>query len=374
MLSYSQQSIDQSDIDAAIQTLQSSHLTQGKEVKAFEKALSEYLGVEYVSVLNSATSALVSAYSAYGIGKGDEVITTPNSFVATANMIVACGAVPVFVDIKYDGNINADKIEAAITDKTKAIVSVDFAGNPVEVQKIRTLCQKYNLHFISDSSHALGSSIDEVKVGNFADATIFSFHAIKPITTFEGGAVATNDPALYEKIELIKSHGIVKKSLWSSDMVSMGYNFRLSDVAAAVGRSQLKRVDSFIAKREKIAHYYDEVFYNNPYFTTIALDKSKKSSRHLYPILLDRSHQCAKEDIFRLLHTKGIGVQVHYKPIHTNSYYKNLLGAQSLPVSIDFYKSELSLPCHQEMSLEDAKLVADSLFEILGKGSLCSNI
>jgi len=374
MLSYSRQSIDQSDIDAAIAVMRSSHLTQGKETKEFEAALANYIGVEYVSVLNSATSALLSTYLAYEFTENDEVITTPNSFVATANMIVACGAKPVFVDIKYDGNINPEKIEACITNKTKAIVSVDYAGKPVEAQKIQSLCQKYNLIFISDSSHALGSSIDGVKVGNFADATIYSFHAIKPITTFEGGAVATNDRALYQKIEHIKSHGIVKKSLWNSDMVSLGYNFRLSDVAAAVGKSQLKRIDSFIAQREKIAAYYDEVFQNNPYFTTIALDKNIQSSRHLYPILLDRSLHCAKEDIYRALHQKRIGVQVHYKPIHTNSYYKNLLGEQHLPVAIDFYKSQLSLPCHQQMSIDDAKFVAESLFEILSKGRVCKNI
>jgi len=374
MLSYSRQSIDQSDIDAAIAVMRSSHLTQGKETKEFEAALADYIGVEYVSVLNSATSALLSTYLAYEFTENDEVITTPNSFVATANMIVACGAKPVFIDIKYDGNINPEKIEACITPKTKAIVSVDYAGKPVEVQKIQSLCQKYNLIFISDSSHALGSSIDGVKVGNFADATIFSFHAIKPITTFEGGAVATNDRALYQKIERIKSHGIVKKSLWNSDMVSLGYNFRLSDVAAAVGKSQLKRIDSFIAQREKIAAYYDEVFQNNPYFTTIALDKNIQSSRHLYPILFDRSLHCAKEEIYRALHQKGIGVQVHYKPIHTNSYYKNLLGEQNLPVAIDFYKSQLSLPCHQQMSIDDAKFVAESLFEILSKGRACKNI
>lgn len=365
MLSYSKQSINQADIDAAVDALQSSHLTQGNQTKAFEKELSSYLGCRYVSVLNSATSALFSIYKAFGFKQGDEVITTPISFVATSNMLLECGCKPVFVDVKYNGNIDETKIEQSITAKTKAIVSVDYAGNPVDVVKIQKLCKIYNLKFISDSSHALGSKIQSVKVGNFADATVFSFHAIKPITTFEGGAVATDDKALFDKIELFKSHGIVKKSLWNSDMITMGYNFRLNEVGAAVGRSQLKRLDSFIQKRETIAAFYDKAFDDNPYFNVIKPDYH--SSRHLYPILLNKALQRVKEDIYKALIKSKIGVQVHYKPIHTNSYYKKLYPHENLSIAVDFYKSQLSIPCHQDMCIEDANYVVTKLFEILNK-------
>jgi len=364
-LPYSRQLIDDDDIEAVVQALKSNYLTTGPKTKEFEQELAQYLNCNYVSTLNSATSALMASYFALGLKEGDEVITTPISFVATANMLLPFGVKPIFVDIKFNGNINEKKIEEAITAKTKAIVSVDFAGLPVAIDEIKAIAKKHDLAFISDSSHALGSEYKGQKIGSLADMSIFSFHAIKPITTFEGGAVATNSKELHEKIELFKSHGIEKKKLWSSDMVDFGYNFRLSDVASSLGLSQLKKLDSFIEQRDKIAKYYDERFKKNPYFTTLPRDESLKSSHHLYPILLDRTLLCSKESIFSELIKNKIGVQVHYKPIHTNSYYKNLFGEQRFKNAEDFYRAELSIPNSQSMSLDDAKYVADKLFEIL---------
>jgi len=364
MIPYSRQSIDQSDIDAVTQALQGDFLTGGKTVSAFEEALAAYLGVKHVCVMNSATSALHVAYQIIGLEKDDEIITTPLSFAATSNTAIQCGATPVFCDIKYDGNIDERKLEALITPRTKAIVPVDFGGNPLPIETIKTLCNQHKLFLIEDASHALGSQIHGQNVGQNADMTIFSFHAIKPITTFEGGAIATNETAFYEKAKLLRSHGIVKKKLWNSDMIMLGENYRLSDVACALGLSQLKRLDDFIAKRTHIAHYYDAAFKNNPFFTTIAIDTTKKTSYHLYPILLDRSLWCSKEEIFEALHAKGIGVQVHYKPIYQFSYYKERFGEQRLDTAEDFYKAELSIPCHQEMQMEDAKYVAETLLDI----------
>ncbi len=364
MIPYSRQSIDQSDIDAVTKALQGDFLTGGKTVSAFEEALAAYLGVRHVCVMNSATSALHVAYQITGLEKDDEIITTPLSFAATSNTAIQCGATPVFCDITYDGNIDERKLEALITPRTKAIVPVDFGGNPLPIERIKKLCTQHNLALIEDASHALGSEINGKKVGQAADITIFSFHAIKPITTFEGGAIATNETAFYEKAKLLRSHGIVKKKLWNSDMIMLGENYRLSDVACALGLSQLKRLDDFIAKRTHIAHYYDAAFKNNPFFTTIAIDTTKKTSYHLYPILLDRSLWCSKEEIFEALHAKGIGVQVHYKPIYQFSYYKERFGEQRLDTAEDFYKAELSIPCHQEMQMEDAKYVAETLLDI----------
>ncbi len=366
MIPYSKQSINEDDIAAVAEALRGDFLTGGKRVEAFENALGAYIGVKYVCVLNSATSALHVAYTCVDVGENDEIITTPITFAATANAALMCGAKPIFCDIKDDGNIDEEKIEALITPKTKAIVPVDFGGNPVAIEKIRVLCDKHKLPLIEDASHALGSEVGGQKVGTLADIAIFSFHAIKPITTCgEGGAIATNDEKIYEKAKLLRSHGIVKKQLWNSDMLTLGHNYRLSDVACALGESQLKRLDVFIEKRAKIARFYDEAFKNNPYFFTIGIPLHVKSSYHLYPILLDKSLWCSKEEIFEALHVKGIGVQVHYKPTYQFSHYKALFGDQSLLRTEAFYKAELSLPCHQEMSLEDASFVATTLLETL---------
>ena len=365
MIPYSRQLIEQEDIDAVVSALKGDFLTGGPSVRAFEEALEAYLGVKHVCVMNSATSALHVAYQIIDLQKDDEIITTPLTFAATSNAAIQCGATPLFCDIRYDGNIDERKLEALITPRTKAIVPVDFGGNPLPIQSIKALCEKHKLFLIEDASHALGSEMDGEKVGNGADITIFSFHAIKPITTFEGGAIVTNNTDFYEKAKLLRSHGIVKKELWNSDMVLLGENYRLSDVACALGLSQLKRLDTFIQRRNDIAAFYDERFAKNPFFTTIAIDAPKKSARHLYPILLDRSLWCSKEEIFKALHVKGLGVQVHYKPVYQFSYYKERFGEQRLPVAEDFYRAELSIPCHQGMSMEDAAHVADVLLETL---------
>jgi len=372
MIPYSRQSIDQSDIDAVVETLKSDFLTGGAKVSEFEEALANYLGVAYVCVMNSATSALHVAYQIIELKEADEVITTPLSFAATSNTAIQCGATPVFCDIRYDGNIDERKLEVLITPRTKAIVPVDFGGNPLPIDAIKALCTKHKLFLIEDASHALGSEINGQKVGNIADMTIFSFHAIKPITTFEGGAIATNHKEFYEKAKLLRSHGIVKKTHWNSDMILLGENYRLSDVACALGVSQLKRLERFIEKRNEIARYYDERFQNSPYFTTITIDPNKRSTYHLYPILLDRSLWCAKEELFEALHVKGIGVQVHYKPIYQFSYYQERFGELRLANAEDFYRAELSIPCHQGMSIEDATFVANTLIAEIEKLKGCT--
>jgi UDP-4-amino-4,6-dideoxy-L-N-acetyl-beta-L-altrosamine transaminase len=372
MIPYSRQSINEDDINAVIEALRGDFLTGGNKVEEFEKALGDYLGIKYICVMNSATSALHVAYKAIGLKKDDEIITTPITFAATSNAAIMCGAKPVFCDIKSNGNINENKIEELINQKTKAIVPVDFGGNPVDIDKIRETCDKNNLKLIEDSCHALGSEIDGKKVGSKADIAIFSFHAIKPITTCgEGGAIATNNKEIYEKAKLLRSHGITKKQVWNSDMSELGYNYRLSDVACALGISQLKRLDNFIEKRAKIARFYDEKFKNNPYFFPIKIPLHVKSAYHLYPILLDRSLWCAKEDIYKALQQKGIGVQVHYKPIYQYSFYKDKFGEQKFHNTEEFYKAELTIPCHQEMSLEDAFFIADTLLKILGDSKEC---
>lgn len=369
MLPYSTQLIEEDDIAAVVEILKGSHLTQGAKVEEFEEAIARYVGARYCVTFNSATSALHAAYDACGIGEGDEIITTPISFVATSNMAVALGAKPIFCDIKMDGNIDETLIEALITPRTKAIVPVDFAGKPVAIQAIGALAKKHSLVLIEDSSHAFGSDLNGQKIGSFADMTIFSFHAIKPITTGEGGAVVTDNEEFARLLRLFRSHGVVKKQLWNSDMVRLGHNYRLTEFAAALGLSQLHKLDRFIDTRNHIARYYDERFANHKLFSVIPMNPNEQSARHLYPLLLSPALHCAKEDIFTELQSRGLGMQVHYKPIYQNSFYKERFGEQRLPIAELFYKSELSIPCHQKMTLEDAAWVADIVLEVIQKYS-----
>ncbi|MFA6196736.1 MAG: UDP-4-amino-4,6-dideoxy-N-acetyl-beta-L-altrosamine transaminase [Sulfurimonas sp.] len=366
-LDYSIQCIEEDDINGVIEVLKSPFLTQGKKVEEFEKALCDYTGAKHAISFNSATSALFGAYLACGISEYDEIITTPISFVATSNMFVALGAKPVWCDVKVDGNIDEALIEELITPKTKAIVPVDFAGKPIEIETIKFLAKKHNLLLIQDASHALGSSVNGKKIGSFADMTIFSFHAIKPITTSEGGAVLTDNDEYATKLRLIRSHGMKKKELWNSDMVSLGYNFRMTEMAASLGVTQMKKLDSFIKRRNEIATYYDERFKNEKLFLTQKIPHANISSRHLYPIILNSKLHCVKEDIFKDLQAHQLGVQVHYKPIYKNSFYKEKFGEVALDVANIFYLSEISIPCHQQMSLDDAKYVADTLLNIIKK-------
>ncbi len=367
MLSYSTQLIEEDDIEVVVSVLKGSLLAQGPKVKEFEEKLCSYCGVKYAVAFNSATSALLATYNVLDIKEGDEIITTPISFVATSNMFVTLGAKPVWCDVKLDGNIDETRIEALITPKTKAIVVVDFAGKPVEMDSIQKIAKKHNLFFIDDASHALGSSYKGKKIGSFADMSIFSFHAIKPITTSEGGAVLTDNEEFAKKLRLFRSHGIVKKKFWNSDMLSMGYNLRMTEVAAALGSSQLKKLDRFIEQRNKIAEYFDERFTNSKLFLTKKISSNCVSSRHLYPIILNPELHCVKEEIFENMQKDGLGVQVHYKPIYQNSFYKEKFGNCSLKVANDFYLSEISIPCNQTMSMDDAKYVADTVLEIINK-------
>ncbi|WP_086243509.1 UDP-4-amino-4,6-dideoxy-N-acetyl-beta-L-altrosamine transaminase [Campylobacter devanensis] len=365
MMVYSRQKIEDDDIKAVIEALKSDMLTCGNRVVEFESALCELTGAKFAVAMNSATSALHAAYIALGVEPGDEVITTPITFAATANAAIMCGARIKFADVLLNGNINPASIKELISDKTKVITAVDFGGYPVDMDAIKALIKEQDIKIIDDASHALGSSINGKMVGTLADATIFSFHAIKPITTFEGGALLTNDENIAKSARLTRSHGMVKKQAWNMDMVTLGYNYRLSDVACALGLSQLKKLDKFINRRYEIAKIYDDAFKNSKYLKTIDIPDNIRSARHLYPVLLNSNLWCVKEDIYNELHAMGIGVQVHYKPTYQFSFYKNLYGEMRLDGAEDFYRAELSLPCHQMMSDDEAKFVIANLNELL---------
>lgn len=390
-LPYSTQLIDKRDIKRVKSALKSPLLTQGELCEEFEKKIAKYIGAKYALCFNSATSALYCAYRCV-FKQGQSVITTPNSFVATANMLLACGCKPIFADILDDGNISVESIKSLLTTKitntasnnSKAqniagIVSVDFAGKSVEAKSIKSLAKAHNLAFVSDSSHAFGGELDGRKIGTFADVSIFSFHAIKPITTAEGGAIITNDKSIYVRAKLLRSHGLSKISLWDSEVQDFGFNFRLNELQAALGLSQLEKIDEFLAKREKIAKIYDEAFCENPkkeYFTPTHAQNPPniKSTNHLYPILLSNKLIPHKEAIFRALQARGLGVQVHYKPIFDYGLFRDCVldrqakkqqaKSQARHKARWWYEAEISLPLHQAMSKKDIKYCIKSVLEV----------
>ena len=368
---YSRQCIENDDISAVCDALKNDVITCGEKVSEFENSLCEYIGVKYAIVMNSATSALHAGYLALGLGENDEIITSPITFAATANAAIMCGANVRWANVnEYNGNIDISSISKLITPRTKIIAPVDFGGLSVDMDEILAIAKKHNLLVLDDASHALGSLYKGEKVGKKAHASVFSFHAIKPITTLEGGALLTNDEKIAKKARLIRSHGISKNALWDSDMSMLGYNYRLSDVACALGLNQLKKLDNFIQKREKIAMYYDSKLSKEPFskfLDTIKIPSDFKSSRHLYIIKLAPNLRAKKAEIFSKLQQNGIGVQVHYKPTYEFSFYREKYGTISIPSAKNFYESELSLPCHQLMSIDEAKFVLSTLKSILSE-------
>ncbi|GAA6989883.1 UDP-4-amino-4,6-dideoxy-N-acetyl-beta-L-altrosamine transaminase [Helicobacter pylori] len=362
---YSEPCLDEEDKKAVLEVLNSKQLTQGKRSLLFEEALCEFLGVKHALVFNSATSALLTLYRNFSDFNADcnEIITTPISFVATANMLLESGYKPVFAEIKNDGNIDELALEKLINEKTKAVVSVDYAGKSVEIGSIQKLCKRHSLSFLSDSSHALGSEYHSKKVGGFALASVFSFHAIKPITTAEGGAVVTNDSELYEKMKWFRSHGMIKKDFFEGEVKSIGHNFRLNEIQSALGLSQLKKAPLLMQKREEIALTYDRIFKDNPYFTPLHPLLKDKSSNHLYPILMRQKFFTCKKLILENLHKHGILAQVHYKPIYQYQLYQQLFNTAPLKSAEDFYRAEISLPCHANLDLESVQNIAHGVLK-----------
>ncbi|TLD96147.1 UDP-4-amino-4,6-dideoxy-N-acetyl-beta-L-altrosamine transaminase [Helicobacter jaachi] len=393
MIPYSTQLIEQDDIECVNAALHSTHLTQGALTEEFENALAARGGAKYAISFNSATSALYALYGAFlykhfpsyvdsinaRAAKSNEAIyfvTTPISFVATTNMMLLWGIKPIFCDVKNDGNIDEKALSHILTSHPKkahikAIVSVDYGGKSVEIESLRALASKHKIALFSDSSHSFGGSYHDKPIGSLAHATIFSFHALKPITTAEGGALLTDDEELAHFARLLLSHGVEKKALWNYDCLLAGLNFRLSELGAALGLSQLKKVDRFIAHRHHIALFYDEIFANNPHFATIQIPSYIRSTHHLYPILLYPHLWCKKEEIFQALQAQGLGVQVHYKPIYQFSLYQQLCGDIALPYANDFYLSEISIPCHQHLEMAQAENIAKIVTKICNEAEHC---
>ncbi len=377
MIPYGHQSINKKDVAAVAKVLESDWLTQGPDITAFEEALAKYCGVKYAVCFSSGTAALHGAYFAAGLGVGDEFITTPLTFVATANAGLYLGARPVFADVDDNGNLDIEEAKKKITAKTKMIVPVDFAGNPVAIDQFMKLAKERGLVVVLDACHSLGAEFKNRKIGASAHMSVFSFHPVKSITTGEGGAVLTNDKSYYEKLKTFRTHGITKLDDWNYEMRELGFNYRMTDIQAALGASQLKRLDKFIAKRRKIVEIYKAGFSAEggsssgghglgEYLELPKESSGGKSSWHLYPIRLKGALIAKKLGIFRALRQAGIGVQVHYIPVYLQPYYQKLgYKKGSCPKAEQYYEAEISLPIYPDLKKEDQEFVIKKFKEII---------
>jgi UDP-4-amino-4,6-dideoxy-N-acetyl-beta-L-altrosamine transaminase len=371
---YSRQYIDKEDIREVVKVLKNDFITQGPKIQEFENGLAEYCGSKFAIVFNSGTSALHGAYFALGLNKGDEFITSPITFAATSNAGLYLGAKPVFVDVEREtGNMDTSKIEKKITKKTKLLVPIHYAGHPVDLKKISQMAKKHKLFVVEDACHALGAKYKGEPIGNckHSDMTVLSFHPVKHITTGEGGAVITNNKEFHKKLLMFRSHGITKDRFlnksdgdWYYEMQFLGYNYRITDIQAALGISQLKKLDSFVERRRKIADIYNKMFKDNPWFD-IPIEKNYAfSSYHLYPIRLKNAYKDKKIIIFSKLRERGLGIQTHYIPVYWHPYYRNLKYKKGLsPVAEDFYQREISIPVYPSMKNSEEQHVISNIFK-----------
>ena len=379
-LYYGKQTIEDDDIKAVVDTLKGPLITCGPRVDELEEKLCEYTGAKYAVAVSNGTAALHCACIAAGIGPGDEVITTPMTFAASANCALYCGAKPVFADINPETyNIDPDSIRKCITSRTKAIIAVDFTGQVVEADKIRNICDEYGLMFIEDAAHSIGSSYNGTKVGNIADITTFSFHPVKTITGGEGGAVLTNDENLYNKISLAHTHGITHdeammkdlphEGMWYYEQISLGYNYRMTDFQAALLISQLAKLERFKKRRKEIVDYYDSELKN---VDGIIIQKEIEQSdtcRHLYIIRLDENVlSCTRREFFDEMGSRGVQPQVHYVPVYWFPYYQELGYKMGLcPNAEEVYKGIMSIPLYPSLTEEETEYVVDVIKTIVEK-------
>ena len=383
MIPYSCQEITQDDIDAVVQVLQSDFLTQGPVVPEFEKSVANYCGTKYGIATNSATSALHIACLALGLEKDDYLWTSPITFVASANCGLYLGAKIDFVDIdpktyNLSENLLEEKLIQAEKDGKlpKIIIPVHFAGQSCEMEKIGQLSKKYGFKVIEDASHSIGGKYKNNLIGDsqYSDITIFSFHPVKMITTGEGGMAITNSKMLADKMLLLRSHGITRDSKlmthesdgdWYYQQIKLGYNYRMTDIQAALGISQMQRLDEYVKKRHSIAKKYNESL--NIREITIPYQNQKNySSFHLYVILLNSEKIISRKNMFEKLRSKNIGVNVHYIPVHTQPYYRNMgFKIGDFPNSEKYYQRAISLPIYSTLSVDEQNKIIKSVRDIL---------
>ena len=369
---YGKQTITDDDIQGVIDVLKSDFLTTGPKVKEFEDAIAKYCGAKYCLAVSNGTAALHLS-SLVLLEQNDKVLTTPNSFLATSNSILYVGAKPIFVDIQENGNIDLDLCEKELKKDSsiKAIYVVHFSGNPVDQTKLKYLKDTYNIKILEDCAHSIGAISEGIKAGSCvnSDISIFSFHPVKHITTGEGGAITTNSKEAYEKLLLLRGHGMspqIDIAPWHYDMTELGFNYRLTDISCALGLSQLKKLDSFLYLRRSIAKKYDD-FFSRIDFIEPLYPFTNNSAYHLYVIKIDfEKLNIDKKDFVLKMREKNIGLQYHYIPINKQPYYKNLgYGKENTPVMDAYYEKAISLPIYPNLSLDEQNYIFDKIFEIL---------
>ena len=377
MLGYGHQLIEEDDIAAVDGVLRGDFLTCGPATLAFEEALRLTTNAKYVTAVSSGTAALHVACLAAGIEQGDEVIVSSITFAASSNCVLYCGGTPVFADIEQDSwNISPEEVERLITPRTKAIVAVDFGGVLTDLHALRAICDRHGLLLIEDAAHSIGGSLDGVPVGSIADITCFSFHPVKTITCGEGGAVATNNASLARRIELFAKHGITRDSNllhnpdvggWHYEQLELGYNYRMTDIQAALGISQLSKLQRFSLRRREIVATYNETFKNVPHviFQTDAHPES--SVRHLYCLWFDTAELgVSHRFIYDALRAEGIGVNVHYLPVYRLPYYEGLgYPAGLCPNAERYYEGAITLPLHCCMTDDDVNDVVIAVKKVI---------
>lgn len=376
MIPYSRQNIDEEDIKAVVEVLRSDWITQGPKIAEFEKKVAAYCGARYAVAVSSGTTALHLACLAAGIGAEDEVITSPITFVASANCVLYVGARPVFADIRPDTYcIDSGEVKKKVTASTKAIIPVDFAGHPCDMDEINSIAGERGLVVIEDAAHSLGAEYKGRRVGTLADMTVFSFHPVKHITTGEGGMIVTDNKKYYEKMVLLRTHGITRdperlqnaelaQMPWYYEMQELGYNYRITDFQCGLGISQMDKLADFVRRRQAIAAAYDRAFRGVEEIITPADLEDRKSSYHLYPIQLK---SMCRNKVFNAIREKGLGVNVHYIPVHLQPYYQNTFGYKDsdFPVSENYFTRCISLPVHQGMTDEDLHYVVNTVMSLL---------
>ena len=366
---YGKQTISDDDINSVIEVLKSDFLTTGPKIKEFEEAIANYCGAKYCVAVSNGTAALHLA-SLLLLEKNDKVLTTPNSFLATSNSILYADAKPIFVDIKEDGNIDLDLCEEELKKDSfiKAIYTVHFSGNPVNQKKLNYLKENYNIKILEDCAHSIGATFEGIKAGSCtnSDISIFSFHPVKHITTGEGGAITTNSKELYEKLLILRGHGMVKDAFmkpWEYEMQSLGFNYRITDFQCALGLSQLNKLDNFIQRRRELAKNYDNAFENS--LIKPLYKFTENSSYHLYVVQVDFDKLIiTKEELFVKMRELNIGLQLHYIPINKQPYYKSLgYGNENIPVMEKYYKESFSIPLYPSLTNKEQEFVIKFLLE-----------
>lgn len=374
MIPYGKQTIEQDDIQAVVDVLKSDFLTTGPKIAEFEQTVADYVGAKYAVAISNGTSALHAACFAAGIGPGDEVITTPLTFAASANCVLYCGGTPVFADVDPKTyNIDPEDIRRKITDRTKAIIAVHLAGQPCDMDAIHSIAREHGLIVIEDGAHALGSVYKGKKVGSLSDMTTFSFHPVKPITTGEGGMIVTDNEEFYKKMALFRSHGITRDDSmmtrndgpWFYQQFDLGYNYRITDIQCALGCSQMKKLDRFLARRKEIVVRYNEAFADCDNIITPYQLSDTESGWHLYIVQVKN---CDRRQVFEAMREKGIGVNVHYIPVYMHPYYQEH-GYENVHCANaeEIYSHIISLPLYPGLTSEQQDYVIDTLKSLCGE-------